>query len=164
MQLLGLIHLALHQLCDRSVTKASKTCISPSSRDTTPNISPRALVILYFVENSCVSRCSDMSVSSRAMYEELVCPCRPELWFWDSVVLLLTLALAASQVFATALDTYFQLTIMLMILTVGVTAFAHFQPFTDDLLQRMQVNAAFWRACGTVSAASEPSLLGCIDE
>lgn len=75
------------------------------------------------------------------MYEEFVCPCRPELWFWDSVVLLLTLALAASQVFATALDTYFQLTIMLMILTVGVTAFAHFQPFTDDLLQRMQVSS-----------------------
>ncbi len=47
--------------------------------------------------------------------------------------------LAASQVFATALDTYFQLTIMLMILMVGVTAFAHFQPFLDDLLQRMQV-------------------------
>ena len=69
-------------------------------------------------------------------------PCRPELWFWDTVVLMLTLALAASQVFATALDTYFQLTIMLMILTVGVTAFAHFQPFTDDLLQRMQVKAA----------------------
>ena len=75
------------------------------------------------------------------MYEVIVCPCRPELWFWDSVVLLLTLALAASQVFATALDTYFQLTIMLMILTVGVTAFAHFQPFTDDLLQRMQVSS-----------------------
>ncbi len=75
------------------------------------------------------------------MYEELVCTCRPELWFWDSVVLLLTLALAASQVFATALDTYFQLTIMLMILTVGVTVFAHFQPFTDDLLQRMQVSS-----------------------
>ncbi|DBA90089.1 TPA: hypothetical protein ACH3X1_003408 [Trebouxia sp. C0004] len=68
---------------------------------------------------------------------------RPELWFWDSVVLLLTLALAASQVFATALDTYFQLTIMLMILMVGVTAFAHFQPFTDDLLQRMQVLGLF---------------------
>ena len=98
------------------------------------------------------------------MYEEFVCPCRPELWFWDSVVLLLTLALAASQVFATALDTYFQLTIMLMILTVGVTAIAHFQPFTDDLLQRMQVNAAFWLAHGTMSVASEPSVLGCIGE
>ena len=75
------------------------------------------------------------------MHEEFVGPCRPELWFWDSVVLLLTLALAASQVFATALDTYFQLTIMLMVLTIGVTAFAHFQPFTDDLLQRMQVSS-----------------------
>ena len=79
-------------------------------------------------------------------------------------MLLLTLALAASQVFATALDTYFQLTIMLMILTVGVTAFAHFQPFTDDLLQRMQVNAAFWFAHGTESVACESSVLGCIGE
>jgi len=42
----------------------------------------------------------------------VACTCRPELWFWDSVVLLLTLALAASQVIATALDTYFQLTII----------------------------------------------------
>ena len=65
--------------------------------------------------------------------------CRPELWFWNSVVLVLTLALAASQVFATALDTYFQLAIMLMILMAGLTAFAHFRPFIDDLLQRMQV-------------------------
>lgn len=64
---------------------------------------------------------------------------RPELWFWNSVVLILTLALAASQVFATALDAYFQLTIMLMILMLGVIAFAHFRPFVDDLLQRMQV-------------------------
>ena len=54
-------------------------------------------------------------------------------------MLVLTLALAASQVFATALDTYFQLAIMLMILMAGLTAFAHFRPFTDDLLQRMQV-------------------------
>lgn len=65
--------------------------------------------------------------------------CRPELWFWNSVVLFLTLALAASQVFAMALDAYFQLAIMLMIMTIGVTAFAHFRPFVDDLLQRMQV-------------------------
>ena len=69
------------------------------------------------------------------------CVYRPELWFWNSVVLMLTLALAASQVFATALDTYFQLTIMLMILMIGVTAFAHFRPFLDDLLQRMQVRS-----------------------
>ena len=56
------------------------------------------------------------------------------------MVLILTLALAASQVFATALDAYFQLTIMLMILMLGVTAFAHFRPFVDDLLQRMNVS------------------------
>lgn len=70
-----------------------------------------------------------------------VVDCRPHLWFWNSVVLCLTLMLAASQVFATALDTYFQLTIMLMILMVGVVAFAHFRPFLDDLLQQMQVGA-----------------------
>ena len=64
---------------------------------------------------------------------------RPELWFWNSVVLVLTLALAASLVFATALDTYFQLAIMLMILMMGLTALAHFRPFTNNLLQRMQV-------------------------
>ena len=72
----------------------------------------------------------------------LLCLYRPELWFWNSVVLVLTLALAASQVFATALDAYFQLTIMLMILMLGVVAFAHFQPFVDGLLQRMQVCSA----------------------
>ena len=55
------------------------------------------------------------------------------------MVLVLRLAVAASQVFATALDTFFQLSIMVMILMVGVTAFAHFRPFIDDLLQRMQV-------------------------
>ena len=56
-------------------------------------------------------------------------------------VLVLTLMLAASQVFATAPDTYFQLTIMVMIFIVGVTAFAHFQPFEDHLLQHMQVGS-----------------------
>ena len=54
-------------------------------------------------------------------------------------MLLLTLALAASQVLAMALNTYFQLTIMVMILMLGLAAFAHFRPFIDDLLQRMQV-------------------------
>jgi uncharacterized membrane-anchored protein len=66
--------------------------------------------------------------------------CRPELCFWNSVVLYFTLLLAAAQVLATALNTYFQLTIMLMILVIGITALAHFRPFTDPLLQRMQVS------------------------
>jgi len=64
---------------------------------------------------------------------------RPELCFWNSVVLYFTLLLTAAQVLATALNTYFQLTIMLMILIIGITALAHFQPFPDPLLQRMQV-------------------------
>ncbi len=72
--------------------------------------------------------------------------CRPQLWFWNSIVLVLTLLLPASQVFAIALDTYFQLTIMLLILILGVTAFAFFHPFTDGLLQGMQVRVALcWK-------------------
>ncbi|DBA78757.1 TPA: hypothetical protein ACH3X1_008664 [Trebouxia sp. C0004] len=67
------------------------------------------------------------------------CTGRPQLWFWNSIVLVLTLLLAASQVFAIALDTYFQLTIMLLILILDVTTFAFFHPFTDILLQGMQV-------------------------
>ncbi|DBB01456.1 TPA: hypothetical protein ACH3X1_000113 [Trebouxia sp. C0004] len=62
---------------------------------------------------------------------------RPQLWFWSSIVLVLTLLLAASQVFAIALDTYFQLIIMILIL--DVTTFACFHPFTNSLLQGMQV-------------------------
>ena len=76
-------------------------------------------------------------------------------------MLLLTLALAASQVFATALDTYFQLTIMLMILTVGVTAHAHFQPFTDHLLQRMQVNTSFCAQQVTLLADAPNLMCSC---
>jgi len=55
------------------------------------------------------------------------------------VVLYFTLCLAAAQVFATAINTYFQLTIMLMVFIVDITALAHLQPFKDDLLQHMQV-------------------------
>ncbi|KAL0055969.1 hypothetical protein WJX82_006250 [Trebouxia sp. C0006] len=68
---------------------------------------------------------------------------RPQLCFWNSVVLYFTLILTAAQVLATALNTYFQLTIMLMILMIGITALAHFQPFPDPLLQRMQVLGLF---------------------
>lgn len=66
---------------------------------------------------------------------------RKRFWFWDTVVLLQTLALAASQVFATSLDSYFQLTIMLMILVVGTTVLAHYQPFEEPLSQSLQVEA-----------------------
>ena len=72
-------------------------------------------------------------------------------------MLVLTLALAASQVFATALDTYFQLAIMLMILMMGLTALAHFRPFTNNLLQRMQVHI-------TSSCNSSASSCRCLHE
>ena len=65
--------------------------------------------------------------------------CRTRFWFWDSIVLIQTLALAASQVFATSLNSYFQLTIMLMVLVIGITVLAHYQPFEDALSQSMQV-------------------------
>ena len=54
---------------------------------------------------------------------------RRRFWFWDSIVLLQTLALAASQVFATSLDAYFQVTIMLMVLVIGITVLAHCDKF-----------------------------------
>lgn len=57
-------------------------------------------------------------------------------------MLLQTLALAASQVFATSLNTYFQLTIMLMMLVIGITVLAHFRPFEERLSQSMQVGTA----------------------
>lgn len=64
---------------------------------------------------------------------------RKRFWFRDTVVLLQTLALAASQVFATSLDSYFQLTITLMILVVGTTVLAHYQHFEQPLPQSLQV-------------------------
>lgn len=67
---------------------------------------------------------------------------RRRFWFWDSIVLLQTLALAASQVFATSLDAYFQVTIMLMVLVIGITVLAHCQPFEERLSQSMQVSCS----------------------
>jgi len=52
MQLLAPRHLALHQPCDRSAVSVSRTCISPSSRNKMPDKSPRAFLILYFVETA----------------------------------------------------------------------------------------------------------------
>ena len=54
-------------------------------------------------------------------------------------MLLQTLALAASQVFAVSLNPYVQLSIMLMVLVTGVTVLAHYQPFNNSLSQSMQV-------------------------
>lgn len=65
--------------------------------------------------------------------ETILPMCRKRFWFWDSIVLLQTLALAASQVFATSLDAYFQVTIMLMVLVIGITVLAHCQPFEERL-------------------------------
>ncbi len=47
---------------------------------------------------------------------------------------------SAAQVLVTALNTYLQLTIMLMILVIGLTALAYIRPLTDPLLQCMQVS------------------------
>ena len=57
------------------------------------------------------------------------------------MVLYFTLCLAAAQVFATAIDAYFQLTIMLMVLVIDITALAQLQPFNDGLMQRMQARS-----------------------
>ncbi|DBB05192.1 TPA: hypothetical protein ACH3X3_010435 [Trebouxia sp. C0006] len=78
---------------------------------------------------------------------------KPEFWYWDSVVLVQTLALATAQVSATALNTYFQLTVMLMILVVGSVALPHFHPFESSLSQRVQVLGLF-----TVVATATGSL------
>ena len=44
------------------------------------------------------------------------------------------------QVFATALDTYFRLTVMLMILMLGSILLPHLQPFEDHGSQIVQVS------------------------
>ena len=67
--------------------------------------------------------------------------CRKELRFWNSVVLGFTLCLAAAQVFPIAINAYFQLTIMLMVLLVDFAALTYLRPFEDDLMQGMQVSS-----------------------
>lgn len=47
---------------------------------------------------------------------------------------------AAAQVFATSLNAYFQLTIMLMVLVIGVVGLAHYHPFEDPGSQGTQVS------------------------
>ena len=56
-------------------------------------------------------------------------------------MLLQTFALASAQVFALALDTYFQLTIMLMILVVGFAVLSHLRPFEAAMSQTTQVSS-----------------------
>ena len=65
--------------------------------------------------------------------------CRLRYWFWDTAVLVQTLAVTASLVLATSLDAFYQLTIMLMIMVIGVTLLAHVQPFAPAVSQRVQV-------------------------
>ncbi len=65
--------------------------------------------------------------------------CRPRFWFWESVILTQTLGLAAAQVFATALDAFFQLTIMLVILMISLILLTHYRPFEEKAAQITQV-------------------------
>lgn len=73
--------------------------------------------------------------------------CRSRIWFWDSVLLWQTLALASAQVLATSLDAYFQLTIMLAILVVGLVFLTYLRPFEAPVSQFVQVCfSSFWHA------------------
>jgi len=66
-------------------------------------------------------------------------PCRDNFWYWETVVLVQTLGLVAAQVFAIALDGFFQLTITLLILVAGGLALAHCHPFEQEGPQLVQV-------------------------
>lgn len=58
----------------------------------------------------------------------------------QSVAYNLCLVTAAAQVFATSLNAYFQLTIMLMVLVIGVVGLAYYHPFEDAGSQGTQVH------------------------
>lgn len=64
---------------------------------------------------------------------------RAGFWYWDSAILVQTLALTAALVLATSLNAFYQLTIMLLIMIVGFGALTHAQPFKASLSQSMQV-------------------------
>ena len=66
-------------------------------------------------------------------------PYRDNFWYWETVVLVQTLGLVAAQVFAIALDGFFQLTITLLILVTGGLALAHCHPFEQEGPQVVQV-------------------------
>jgi len=71
--------------------------------------------------------------------------CRDNFWYWETVVLVQTLGLVAAQVFAIALDGFFQLTITLLILVAGALALAHCHPFEQEGPQFVQVcDASDW--------------------
>lgn len=57
------------------------------------------------------------------------------------MILMQTLALTTALVFATSLNAFFQLTVALMILVVGLTILPQCQPFQAPLSQRIQVTA-----------------------
>ena len=76
---------------------------------------------------------------------------RAKYWFWDSVVLWQTLALAAAQVLTVSLDAYFQLIIMLTLLVLGFALLSHLRPFTAPLSQTMQVTSSYWGSNPAVS-------------
>ncbi len=67
---------------------------------------------------------------------------RAPFWWWNTLVLYQTLFLAVAQVFAEALDSFFQLAIMSMILVAGLGILLYLQPLHDSLLQNMQVGKA----------------------
>ncbi|KAL0038989.1 hypothetical protein WJX77_004333 [Trebouxia sp. C0004] len=83
----------------------------------------------------------------------LYCSYRDNFWYWETVVLVQTLGLVAAQVFAIALDGFFQLTISLLILVAGGLALAHCHPFEQEGPQVVQV-----MALGTVTITA----LGCL--
>ena len=66
--------------------------------------------------------------------------CRDNFWYWETVVLVQTLGLVAAQVFASSLDGFFQLTIMLVILVAGGLALARCHPFDQEDPQSVQVS------------------------
>ena len=65
--------------------------------------------------------------------------CRDNFWYWETVVLVRTLGLVAAQVFAIALDGFFQLAITLLILMAGGLTLAHCHPFEQEGPQVVQV-------------------------
>lgn len=67
---------------------------------------------------------------------------RRGLWYWDTVVLLQTFALATALVFCTALDAHFQISTMLLILVFGLTVLASVRPFEETVTQHIQVCTA----------------------
>jgi len=68
------------------------------------------------------------------------------------VVLVQTLGLVAAQVFASSLDGFFQLTIMLVILMAGGLALAHCHPFEQEGPQIVQVCIVTFESQTTIDA------------